>query len=184
MDYSNRFAEYELVRMKAGTNQTTFSVRGWEATDTSAELFYFVRSGDGQTLNLPETALETTGKFETPIRLYEVIEIHPVDFETEPEVVELVGERGVVMAISVNDDLKEWSYTVVVQSGECWYFNAEELHPLNIFLSYDRLFGTGKHLPYDSGAPGTGEGIAPSESSALTNGTPTPLSLDLSSLTL
>lgn len=75
----------------------------------------------------------------SPFRCYKVVEIHPLDFDTEPEVVELVGKRGVLTTCSFCDN--EWAYSLAIQSGERWSFDATELTRLGITLTQAELYG-------------------------------------------
>ena len=75
----------------------------------------------------------------SPFHRYEVVEIQPLDFETEPQVVELIGKHGVVITCSFTDN--EWTHLVQIQSGECWSFDAPELKSIGIVLTQAELYG-------------------------------------------
>ncbi len=113
----------------------------------------------------------------SPFRRYEVVEINPVDFETEPEVVELIGKRGVLTTSSFFNN--EWSYSLAIQSGECWCFDAAELTSLGIILTEDELYGPSVKQEWTR-INSDGEGVA-GDPSFLKRG-PTPLSVDLEQL--
>ena len=114
----------------------------------------------------------------SPFRYNEVVGIYPVDFDTEPEVVELVGKRGVVITCSCNES-GEWSYTVAIQSGECWCFDAVELKSLGIVLTQVELYGPQVKQEW-ARINSDGECVA-GDPSFLRRG-PTPLFVDLEKL--
>ena len=75
----------------------------------------------------------------SPLRYNEVVDIVPLDFEAEPQVIELVGKRGVVSGFA-HDNIG-WSYGITIQSGEVWCFDAAELTSLGIILTQTELYG-------------------------------------------
>ena len=75
----------------------------------------------------------------SPFRYHEVVDIDPIDFETEPQVIELVGKRGVVSGFA--HDNGDWSYGITIQSGEVWCFDAAELKSIGIILTQTELYG-------------------------------------------
>ena len=110
----------------------------------------------------------------SPLRRYEVVEINPIDFETEPEVVELIGKRGVLITSSFFNN--EWSYSLAIQSGECWCFDAAELTSLGIILTPAELYGPKVNQEW-ARINSAGECVA-GDPSFLKRG-PTPLYMDL-----
>ena len=175
----HKFDEYEIVQMRGGETRT---VRGWEIEED--RVVFVVRLPNKKLLQVPENKLETTGHFETPFRVYEVVEIHPVDITTESEVVNLIGKRGVGTAIGSNDHSEHWGYNVAVQGGVRWYFGDHELRATGIFLSHDELYGPGEgtFLARVSFDPVTEEETVIAGDASLLNRGPTPLPIDLESL--
>lgn len=176
----NKFGEYEIVKIKVREDLPAAGVRSWDETGVVYEL----RLPDGQIVEAHEEDLETTGKYETPFRFYEVVEIHPADIETEPTVVDLIGKRGIVTGISANDHSGIWGFGVDVQSGECWYFEQNELRSTGIMLSEEELYGTDVEpltvrLHWN---PTTREETVVSGDPSFLHRGPTPLRIDLEAL--
>ncbi len=176
----NQFGEYEIVKVKGQEDLPLAAVRGWNETGTLYEL----RLPDGQIREAREEELETTGKYETPFRFYEVVEIHPADVEAEPTVVDLIGKRGVVTSISANDHRGIWGFGVAIQSGEGWYFEENELRSTGIMLTEAELYGVDVEpltvrLHWN---PTTGEETVVSGDPSFLHRGPTPLRIDLEAL--
>ena len=133
-----KLQEYEMVTASHHTDQETGSVRGWDETGT----IYDVRLSDGETLQVSEENLQTTDTFDVPFRYNEVVEIHPVRFDTYPELSDLIGKRGVVTGDSAPIPGGYWGFSVIIQSGEVWYLEENELKNVGITLSEEQLHGS------------------------------------------
>lgn len=175
-----KFAEYEMLRLKNLEGKPQAAVRGWDATGT----IYDLRLPSGQTVQAREDDLETTGQYETPFRFYEVVEIYPSHSEDDQALVALTGKRGVVTGVSPNTQSGYWGFSVETQSGDCWYFEENELKSTGIFLSKEQLNG-----PSDDAVtirlrfnPNTGEETVISGDASLLNRGPTALRIDLEAL--
>lgn len=176
----HKFDEYEIVQI---SDRKTATVRGWQVED-DGRVVYAVRLPNGELLQASENDLETTGQFETPFRVYEVVEMYPVDFITDPKVVNLIGKRAVVTAIASNDQNEHWGFNVAIQSGERWYFEDHELRAIGVLLSHDELYGSGEgtFLARVRVDPDTGEETVLAGNASLINRGPKPLSIDLQAL--
>jgi hypothetical protein len=117
----------------------------------------------------------------SPLRHNEVVEIRPIDLDTEPEVVELIGKRGVVSGWAY-DENGGWSYAIAIQSGDCWCFDAAELKSLRIILTQAELYGPRPEKQEWARINSDGECVA-GDPSFLRRG-PTPLFVDLEQLVL
>ena len=113
----------------------------------------------------------------SPLRHNEVVELRPIDLASEPEVVKLVGKRGVVSGWAY--DNAGWNYGVVIQSGIVWCFDAAELVSLGIILTQTELYGPSVKQEW-ARINSDGECVA-GDPSFLKRG-PTPLSVDLEQL--
>ena len=113
----------------------------------------------------------------SPFRCYEVVEIQPIECLNEPDVVELIGKRGVVTSFAFNDGA--WAYGVGVQSGVRWYLFATELTSVGIILTEDELYGPSVKHEW-ARINSDGECVA-GDPSFLKRG-PTPLFVDLEQL--
>lgn len=128
--------------------------------------------------------METVGQFDAPFRLYEVVEIHPIDLDTDPEVVSLSNQRGVVTDVGYNHETEQWDVFVAVQNGEHWYFEASELRSIGVVLTPDRLYASNQASPtirvhVD---PESGAGTVVAGDSTLLPNKPVPLATNLDEL--
>lgn len=141
---------------------------------------YVVRSLDGQVLELPEHDLEPMGDFEAPFRYGEVVQIFPVDLETDPEVVTLIGKRGIVSGIEPEDETNGWAIYVAVQNGETWYFTVSELRGTGYVLPREVWRGENGPTVRVRVDPVTREGTIVSGNSPISE--PAPLLINLENL--
>ena len=113
----------------------------------------------------------------SPFRYHEVVDIHPLDFNTELGIVELIGKRGIISGFAFDKD--GWSYGVTIQRGEVWCFDAAELTSLGIILTQTELYGPAVKREW-ARINSDGECVA-GDPSFLKRG-PTPLFVDLEQL--
>jgi hypothetical protein len=158
-------------------------VRDWIASPDDQGWTYTVEVADGQEMEVAEESLTATGEYEGPFRQYEVVEVHPLDFETEPSVTEIVGQRAVVTSLGLNPQTKEWDIFVVVQSGESWVFDEEELQRTGIICTPDNLYAPAAARPIRVRVdPVTHEGTLVAGTLPENWDSPVPLQVDLNSL--
>lgn len=129
----NKLSLHDIVRVKGRGDFPPAAIRDVNEYHPSGKTFYLIRTLDGQELELPEDDLEATGEFESPLRYDEVVEINPV--QPTSETITLIGQRAVVNGIAVDDERKEWGFSVVLQNDECWYFTEHDLKSMGIFLT-------------------------------------------------
>ena len=182
---AHQFCEYEIVQINNRADLPPAAVRGWNETGE----VYDLRFLNGQEIQVPEENLTATGQFETPFRFYELVEIHPRrdQEETKQDKQEgaiLEGARGVVTGIAVNDDIGVWGFSVVVQNGENWYLEEEELKSLGKTISEEKLYASPNdsewvRLHYN---PTTGEQTVVAGDPSFLHRGPTPLLVDLNAL--
>lgn len=122
----------EMVTVQTEQNSVLGVVRDWIKSPTGESWGYTVELSDGRTLEVPQDNMKATGDYEGPFRQYEVVEIYPLDFETDPSVAELVGQRGIITSLAANSLTNKWDVYVVVQSGETWFFDDDELRGTGI----------------------------------------------------
>ena len=116
--------------------------------------------------------------------LYEVVEIHPIDLETEPDVVNLTGTRGVIVDLGLNDSTGHWDIYVTLQNGETWYFEDTELRGTGIILSKNALQieGDEVHTVRVQVDPVTNAGTVVAGEVSHMRKKPAPLTIDLEKL--
>lgn len=123
-------------------------------------------------------------KRSSPFQMYEVVEIHPLDLEIEPDVVNLIGRRGIVSDIGYNESTCHWDVYVTLQNGEDWYFEDRELKGLGLFLDKQAIVDETKEayairVRVDST---TGKGTVISGDITQMGRKPKPLTVDLEKL--
>src|SRR5262249_48804141 len=118
---SPRIYLYDLVRV-AGFGDTVFSVRDSRRGAGGAPTTYVLRAADGFSIEAEAQQIRGTGRVESPFRYHEIVEIearrHPAEYR--------VGERAVIEGISRDDDRDTWGFAVLLESGECHYFDEDE----------------------------------------------------------
>ena len=182
---AHQFGEFEVVLINNQKELPPAAVRGWNETGEVYEL----RLPDGQTINVPEEKLTTTGLFETPFRFNELVEIHPHYRQDESEQekqesVVLEGQRGIISGIASNDEIGIWAFSVAVQNGKCWYLEESELKSLGQIIPDEELYGEPDdtewvRLHYN---PVTKETTVIAGDPSFMHRGPTPLQIDLDAL--
>lgn len=124
---------YDVVRIKKGEPFLLAAVRGIQHDPLSQANLYTLRTLDGRTAKILEYELEPTGRFEAPLQYQEVVDVWP----REAKYAHLSGKRGVVEGISVNDETGEWFFGIALQTGEVWFFSAEEVQSIGCSLPQD-----------------------------------------------
>jgi len=183
MEPQPSFALNEIVNVQDKQYPVRGIVRDWSQPLVNESWVYTVELPDGRTLKVPQNRLNSTGNYEGPFRQYEVVEIFPVDFETDPSVAELVGRRGIITSLAANPQTNKWDVYVVVQSGETWFFDDDELRGTGIIYKPQELFMTAAtstirvHVDLVTGEGTVIDGVPPQNGGNLT-----PLQVDLDSL--
>jgi hypothetical protein len=128
---------------------------------------------------------DTASEFNSPFQYYEVVEIVPIYMITEPNVVSLIGKRGVILGMDYDNDFLKWAYTVAIQSGECWYFDEDELRKTSIILTKDILYSSnGQEIPEKKRVNFLTEEVVSSDVVLMPPGdNPVPLRVNLAALT-
>lgn len=131
-------------------------------------------------IQVPISTLQSVGS----LLLYEVVEIYPIDLETEPDVVNLTGTRGVIVDLGLNDSTGHWDVYVTLQNGETWYFQDTELRGTGTILSKNALQIQGEevHTVRVQVDPVTNAGTIVAGEVSLMHRKPVPLTIDLEKL--
>ncbi len=131
-----------------------------------------------------EQGIPSADRLLLPFRMYEVVEIHPLDIETEPEVVNFEGKRGVVSDIGYNASTSHWDVYVTLQNGEDWYFEDRELKSTGLFLDKQTVTDETRetHTIRVRVSPTTNEGTVVLGDVSQMGRKPKPLAIDLEKL--